>query len=64
MARKIIQISTATSVASLTGTTQEYYHYITALCDDGTLWRMVNKGRWVKYPPIPQDETPKATNDE
>lgn len=27
----------------------------TALCDDGTFWRLMTNG-WVKYPDIPQDE--------
>ena len=62
MVRKIIQISTSTSTASKQGTTQDYYHYVTALCDDGTVWRSINNKDWLKLKPIPQDEIPQATN--
>lgn len=44
------------------GTTQDYYHYVTALCDDGTVWRSINNKDWHKLKPIPQDKTPEATN--
>ncbi len=63
MIRKIIQISTSTNTASMQGTTQDYYHYVTALCDDGTVWRSVNNKDWHRLKPIPQDETPQATNE-
>lgn len=65
MTRKIIQISTCATTRTLQGTTQEYYQYITALCDDGTLWRKINNGNWSRVRDIPQDapeEQPQAVN--
>lgn len=50
--KKIIQISTALSPETETvcGT-----HFITALCDDGSVYVKSNNKEWEKLPPIPKD---------
>ena len=46
--RKVIQISESISDGT--------YRNITALCDDGTVWKLnYEKDIWVKLPDIPQD---------
>ena len=60
MNRKIIQIS-----VSMTPETRESYYdeLVVAVCNDGSAWRLNNKGNaWEELPPIPQDETSQATN--
>lgn len=58
--RKIIQISTATEVKGYNGGPNIF---ITALCDDGTVWqkgRQINNcdGEWRQIQAIPQDGDP------
>jgi hypothetical protein len=50
--RKITQISAV-------GATEEHHGCIYALCEDGTVWRLVDHPQkedreWKIYPPIPQ----------
>lgn len=48
--RKIIQITTSIS--------NDNYSNVTALCDDGTVWKHIVHvdQSWFKLPDIPQDE--------
>lgn len=50
--RRIIQISAASE-------TEDRYQSVFALCNDGTVWRVVNRPSpedcyWASFPPIPQ----------
>jgi hypothetical protein len=60
--RKIIQIAVASAIA-IDGTGGEVHDETTiALCDDGSLWSLIDPGRpnggihWRRMLPIPQDE--------
>ena len=51
--RKIIQITTDTDA------TDNEFWGITALCDDGTVWQLLDyESGWNRVPDIPQDENP------
>lgn len=57
MTRKIIQIC-----SNFVGESYVYPDSIYALCNDGTVWELVNGEKWKLLPEIPQDNQPEKEN--